>query len=208
MEPSYKPVEISFPVPRHPHLNLQASLTFLEGCSMVHLTTSTLGEGSTTHAPLGSFVYAMPDVWNPHLKFHLSSSSCPENFSHADTWNLIETQQPELHQHRAHHRRLKHRLRHAAVKDTGTTPQPASLRRMQYELRRLDGRGRDGGRCCCRQQHSGGRREEKVRIQCLSPTSSWASYASVLRLMLLLFGGPLPRIGIHCPSVCSYVGQM
>lgn len=62
MEPTYKPVELSFPVPRHLHMNLQAHLTFLENCSMVHLTTSTIGEGASTHAPLGSFVYAMPDV--------------------------------------------------------------------------------------------------------------------------------------------------
>lgn len=62
MEPSYKPVELSFPVPRHLHMNLQVHLTFLGNCSMIHLTTSTIGEGATTHAPLGSFVYAMPDV--------------------------------------------------------------------------------------------------------------------------------------------------
>jgi hypothetical protein len=60
--PSFKPLQISFPVPRHLHLNLQAHLTFLDSCSMVHLTTSLLGEGGSTHAPLGSFVYAIPDV--------------------------------------------------------------------------------------------------------------------------------------------------
>jgi hypothetical protein len=61
MESSYKPIDLSFPVPRHPHLNLQAHLTFLDACAMVHLTTSTLGEVAS-RAPLGSFVYAMPDV--------------------------------------------------------------------------------------------------------------------------------------------------
>ncbi|ETN46739.1 uncharacterized protein HMPREF1541_00928 [Cyphellophora europaea CBS 101466] len=59
--PTYRPVELSFPVPRHLHLTLQAHLTFLGNCSMIHLTTSTIGEGSSTHPPLGSFVYAMPD---------------------------------------------------------------------------------------------------------------------------------------------------
>lgn len=62
LTPSFSPVNISFAVPRHPHLNLQVHLTFLENCSMIHLTTSTIGEGASTHAPLGSFVYAMPDV--------------------------------------------------------------------------------------------------------------------------------------------------
>lgn len=79
MEPSYKPIELSFPVPRHIHLNLQVHITFLENCSMIHLTTSTIGEGASTHAPLGSFVYAMPDVRPPSLDSMLWPLSPPRH---------------------------------------------------------------------------------------------------------------------------------
>ncbi|KAK5954987.1 hypothetical protein OHC33_003666 [Knufia fluminis] len=55
------PIEVSFPLPKAPHAILHGHLTFLEGCAMVHLTTSELGESGSTLAPLGSFVYTMPD---------------------------------------------------------------------------------------------------------------------------------------------------
>ena len=66
MEPSFIPKELSFPVPRHPHLNLHLHLSLLGNCSMVHLTTSTVGEAHNSTPPLGSFVYAMPDVRMKH----------------------------------------------------------------------------------------------------------------------------------------------
>ena len=62
MEPSFKPVEISFPLPKHPHLNFHAHLSFMGNCNVVHLTTTDLGDAEGALPSMGSFVYAMPDV--------------------------------------------------------------------------------------------------------------------------------------------------
>ena len=64
IEPSFQPVEISFPLPKNPHLNFHAHLSFMGNCAMVHLTTTELGHGDNALPPMGSFVYAMPDVRN------------------------------------------------------------------------------------------------------------------------------------------------
>jgi hypothetical protein len=155
MTPSLAPIEplsLSFPVPRHPHLNLQVHLTLLEHCSMVHLTTSTIGEGASTHAPLGSFVYAMPDVRTcPNiLSIALPSShSTPSRSSNNNSTDdvILATRHPRLNLHRAHNRRLQHRLRHAGIEDPGAATEPARVCGVQYEFRRADGGGGDGGRC-------------------------------------------------------------
>lgn len=60
--PAVQPLEISFPLPKAPHSILHGHLTFSPAFTMVHLTTSELGESGPSTAPLGSFVYAMPDV--------------------------------------------------------------------------------------------------------------------------------------------------
>jgi hypothetical protein len=60
--PSFSPLELSFPLPKTPHTILHVHLTFLTTSTTVFLTTTTIGESGTTNAPLGSFVYAMPDV--------------------------------------------------------------------------------------------------------------------------------------------------
>lgn len=62
MEPSFKPIDISFPLPKHPHLNCHAHLSFMGNCNIVHLTTTDVGEGESGLPSLGSYVYAMPDV--------------------------------------------------------------------------------------------------------------------------------------------------
>ncbi|OCT50870.1 hypothetical protein CLCR_09229 [Cladophialophora carrionii] len=62
MEPSFTPVELSFPLPKHPHLTVHAHLTFMGTCAMVHLTTTDLGDSEGDRPPMGSFVYAMPDM--------------------------------------------------------------------------------------------------------------------------------------------------
>lgn len=62
MDPSFTPVELSVPLPKHPHLNLHAHLSFLGNCAMAHLTTTDIAESQNSSPPLGSFVYAMPDV--------------------------------------------------------------------------------------------------------------------------------------------------
>jgi len=62
MYPSSKPLELSFPHPKAPHIILQAHLTFLATSTILFLTTTAVGESAPTLAPMGSFVYAMPDV--------------------------------------------------------------------------------------------------------------------------------------------------
>ncbi|EXJ93917.1 hypothetical protein A1O1_02310 [Capronia coronata CBS 617.96] len=64
MEPSFKPIDISFPVPKHPYMNFHAHLTPFGKCTMVHLTTTNIGDSEASLPPLGSFVYAMPDIRN------------------------------------------------------------------------------------------------------------------------------------------------
>lgn len=66
MGPTSTPQELSFPLPKNPHTILQAHLTFFETSMMLFLTTSTIGESSSALAPMGSFVYAMPNVCRPH----------------------------------------------------------------------------------------------------------------------------------------------
>ncbi|KAI1615029.1 hypothetical protein EDD37DRAFT_649969 [Exophiala viscosa] len=64
MEPSFSPVEISFPLPKHPHLKFHAHLSFLGTCNIIHLTTTDLDLSDSSLPPMGSFVYAMPDMIN------------------------------------------------------------------------------------------------------------------------------------------------
>lgn len=64
VEPTIQPQELSFPLPKNPHTILQAHLTFFETSMMLFLTTSTIGESSSSLAPMGSFVYAMPNRFN------------------------------------------------------------------------------------------------------------------------------------------------
>jgi len=55
-------MELSIPLPKNPHTILHLHLTFLTTSIMLFLTTSTIGDSSSILSPLGSFVYAMPDV--------------------------------------------------------------------------------------------------------------------------------------------------
>ncbi len=68
MEPFFKPVDISFPLPKHPHFNFHAHLSFMGNCNIIHLTTTDVGEGEGALPPFGSFVYAMPDVRKYQLR--------------------------------------------------------------------------------------------------------------------------------------------
>ncbi|KAF2660009.1 hypothetical protein K491DRAFT_621733 [Lophiostoma macrostomum CBS 122681] len=61
---STKPIEIAFPLPRAPQTNIHLQLTNNATSVLIFLTT-TSGESSTTSAPLGSFVYAMPNRTSP-----------------------------------------------------------------------------------------------------------------------------------------------
>jgi hypothetical protein len=65
--PTSIPLELSFPLPKAPHTTLHMHLTFMTSSATVFLTTTVIGESGATNAPLGSFVYAMPDVCTASL---------------------------------------------------------------------------------------------------------------------------------------------
>lgn len=60
--PSLKPIELSFPLPKTPHTTVHIHLTSMKTSTMVFLSTTTPGDSGSTMKPMGSFVYAMPDV--------------------------------------------------------------------------------------------------------------------------------------------------
>lgn len=71
--PSVKSVEISFPLPRTPHTNVHVHLTTMATSTMVFLSTTSAGDAGSTVKPMGSFVYAMPDVSCPCFPKFLAS---------------------------------------------------------------------------------------------------------------------------------------
>lgn len=62
VSPDLKPQQISFPLPKALHTTAHIHLTTLGRCATVFITTSTPGDSAGSYKPLGSFVYAMPDV--------------------------------------------------------------------------------------------------------------------------------------------------
>lgn len=67
--PSVKPQEISFTLPKALHTTAHVHLNFLGHCAMVFLATSSPGDSGGSIKPMGSFVYAMPDVSTLSTKF-------------------------------------------------------------------------------------------------------------------------------------------
>ncbi|KAF2194790.1 hypothetical protein K469DRAFT_734488 [Zopfia rhizophila CBS 207.26] len=63
-----KPIEVSFPLPGGPQTSIHLQLTNNRTSLLLFLTTTTV-ESSTTVAPLGSFVYAMPNRTSPSNPF-------------------------------------------------------------------------------------------------------------------------------------------
>ncbi|PSS18664.1 hypothetical protein M430DRAFT_102397 [Amorphotheca resinae ATCC 22711] len=63
-DPSTRPIELSFPLPKAPETRIHLYLTIQATSLLLFLTTALNGDTSTA-APLGSFVYALPDRINP-----------------------------------------------------------------------------------------------------------------------------------------------
>ena len=61
MEVSAPPIELSFPMPKAPDTRIHIQLTIRTTSLLIFLTTALNGDISTK-APLGSFVYALPNV--------------------------------------------------------------------------------------------------------------------------------------------------
>jgi hypothetical protein len=61
MELLSKTFQFALPLPQNPHVIIHGHLTFFDTNTMLFLTTAETGElGGLT--PMGSFVYAMPNV--------------------------------------------------------------------------------------------------------------------------------------------------
>jgi len=56
-----QPIELSIPLPKAPDTKIHMRLTSQKTSILLFLTTALNGDTSTA-APLGSFVYALPDV--------------------------------------------------------------------------------------------------------------------------------------------------
>lgn len=111
MEPSFKPVEMSFPLPRQPHLTFHAHLSSFGNCAMVHLTTTSLESSDSGLPGLGSFVYAMPDVRERSI---LPTSHGPSDseakVSSAD--HRAGDQRSQCDEYHSDRLGVEHRLRH------------------------------------------------------------------------------------------------
>ncbi|KAF1835835.1 hypothetical protein BDW02DRAFT_522303 [Decorospora gaudefroyi] len=60
----HAPIQVSFPLPKAPNTNMHLQLTN-NGPNLLLFLTSSAGSDSTSSAPLGSFVYAMPNRMTP-----------------------------------------------------------------------------------------------------------------------------------------------
>lgn len=59
--PSTKPKQITVPLPLSPHINLHIQITH-DGSTILAFITTTESSNAVALSPLGSFVYAMPNV--------------------------------------------------------------------------------------------------------------------------------------------------
>jgi len=66
LEPSAKPIELSFPLPKAPETKIHLHLT-INTTSIILFVTTVYGGDLPTGAPLGSFVYALPDVSGTYI---------------------------------------------------------------------------------------------------------------------------------------------
>lgn len=72
MEPSAKAIELSFPLPKAPETKIHMRLT-INTTSLLLFLTTVYGGDAPTAAPLGSFVYALPDVGSSLSKAYASN---------------------------------------------------------------------------------------------------------------------------------------
>jgi hypothetical protein len=87
---SRAPLEVSFPLPKAPHTKIHLQLTNNGPNLLLFLTTATAESASTT--PLGSFVYAMPNV-----------SKLSRQFWSLQEYGLMHMRRkPNLSKHSAH----------------------------------------------------------------------------------------------------------
>lgn len=62
--PTPKPLQLAFTLPSNPHTKLHLQLT-LHSTTLLLFLTTTAPDTASQATPLGSFVYALPDRYNP-----------------------------------------------------------------------------------------------------------------------------------------------
>ncbi|KAJ5704154.1 hypothetical protein N7493_011292 [Penicillium malachiteum] len=82
IEPSFKPLELSFPLPKALHTTVHVQVTLLDKCTTVFITTSTPGDSTGSVKPLGSFVYAMPDRTSPKATISTTIYTTPASIEY------------------------------------------------------------------------------------------------------------------------------
>ncbi|RAL16721.1 proteasome assembly chaperone 4 family protein [Aspergillus homomorphus CBS 101889] len=82
MPPRLHPQEISFPLPQALHTTAHIHLTRLETCAMVFLATSTPGDSAGTVKPMGSLIYAMPDLKSPTTPLSTTLYTAPNSLEY------------------------------------------------------------------------------------------------------------------------------
>jgi hypothetical protein len=60
--PVVKSVQLSFPMPHAPHVQIHMHLTVLRQCLQLFLATSDRAESTSSGSSMGNLVYAMPNV--------------------------------------------------------------------------------------------------------------------------------------------------
>jgi hypothetical protein len=83
LERSVKPIELSFPLPKAPETKIHVHLT-VNTTSIVLFLTTVYGGDIPAGSPLGSFVYALPDVsgvYNCSLAGRLTTTTAEQPWS-------------------------------------------------------------------------------------------------------------------------------
>lgn len=150
VSPDLKPQELSFPLPKALHTTGHVHLTFLGHCATVFLATSTPGDSGGSVKPLGSFVYAMPDVSLmimifafpiyqtefPHPQYKVKSITNTTNYlnhfipSHQRFNPILTSPAQKLKIHNLHnnlHFALKHRVHNSRGQNSRPTNRYARL---------------------------------------------------------------------------------
>jgi len=133
--PLGRPVELSFPLPKAPDIRVYLRLTIQSTSILLFLTTAMNGDTSTA-TPLGSFVYALPDV----------RSYCIPSYRNLLLIPSIESQSRPDNLNSSLHLRVFHRVHHPFSEATRTENRKTSLCGQFHKLfKRWTGRYGRGG---------------------------------------------------------------
>ncbi|KAG9526081.1 hypothetical protein KCV07_g623, partial [Aureobasidium melanogenum] len=79
-----EPIQFSMPLPNAPGSRIHTHLTILATSILLFCTSTTAEFSSSAIPPLGSFVYAMPDRYNPSAPLSTPLYTLPSSLDFAD----------------------------------------------------------------------------------------------------------------------------